>query len=136
VTYQIPLVAVENDLFYRILQLCEPKVDKGHQVGWERLKGAFLANDTRESVENLHQQCQTLNSMVSIDATVLGATTYKEIKEARKELQEWNQAGTKVSSAIKDGLDQLSQSQENHECQQERRVILDWLTRRLRSSAE
>jgi hAT family C-terminal dimerisation region len=26
VAYQIPLVAVENDLFYRILQLCDPKI--------------------------------------------------------------------------------------------------------------
>jgi hypothetical protein len=64
---------------------------KGHSVGWERFKGAFLAKDTRESVENLHRQCQTLNNMVSIDATVLGAITYKEIKEARKEQQEWYQ---------------------------------------------
>jgi hypothetical protein len=30
---------------------------KGRRVGWERFKGAFLAQDTRESVENLHQQC-------------------------------------------------------------------------------
>jgi hypothetical protein len=62
---------------------------KGHRVGWERFKGAFLAKQTREAVGNLHRQCQTLNSMVSIDATVLGATTYKEIKEVRKKLEEW-----------------------------------------------
>lgn len=65
---------------------------KGHRVGWERLKGAFLAKQTREAVGNLHRQCQTLNSMVSIDATVLGATAYKEIKEGRKEQQEWHQS--------------------------------------------
>jgi hypothetical protein len=58
---------------------------KGHRVGWERFKGAFLSKDTRELVENLHRQCQTLNSIVSIDAIVLGATTYKEVKETRKE---------------------------------------------------
>jgi hypothetical protein len=66
----------------------------GHRVGWERLKGTFRAKDTRESVENLYRQCQILNSMVSIDATVLGATTHKEIKEARREQQGWHQAET------------------------------------------
>ena len=61
---------------------------KGHRIGWERVKGAFLAKNTRESVTNLHRQCQMLNNMVTIDAAVLGATTYKEIKDARKEQQE------------------------------------------------
>jgi hypothetical protein len=61
---------------------------KGHRVGWERMKGAFLAKSTRESVENLHRQCQALNNIVSIDAAVLGATTYREVKEARTEQQE------------------------------------------------
>ena len=77
------------------------KRGKGHRVGWERVKGAFLAKNTRESVENLHRQCQVLNGLVSIDIAVLGATTYKEVKEtrrdqqeARKEQQEWHQAGT------------------------------------------
>jgi hypothetical protein len=108
---------------------------KGHRIGWGRFKGAFLAKDTRESVGNLHRQCQTLNSIVTIDAAVLGVTTYKEVKEARKEQQEirkeqqdWHQAGTKVSLSIKDGVNQLSQEQKNQQRQQERRVILDWLT--------
>jgi len=79
---------------------------KGHRVGWERFKGAFLAKDTRESVENLHRQCQTLNSMVSIDAIVLGATTYKEAKEARKEQQGWHRAET--NQKILTWLSQLS----------------------------
>ena len=77
------------------------KRDKGHRVGWERVKGALLAKNTRESVENLNRQCQVLNGLVSIDTAVLGATTYKEVKakrrdqqEAWKEQQEWHQAGT------------------------------------------
>jgi hypothetical protein len=80
-----------------MLQMCKEELEallkqlekraKGHQVGWERLKGTFLAKNTRESVENLHRWCQELNNMVSIDMTVLGATTYKEVKEARKEHQ-------------------------------------------------
>src|SRR6266498_4371467 len=81
-----------------MLKICEKELKdllqelgkraKGHRVGWERMKGAFLAKKTRESVENLHRWCQELNNMVSIDTTVLGATTYREVKEARKEHQE------------------------------------------------
>jgi hypothetical protein len=76
---------------------------KGHRVGWERLKGAFLAKGTREAIETLHRQCQTLNSIISIDATVLGATTFKEVREARKEQQEWHQAevGQKILMWLK-----------------------------------
>jgi len=55
------------------------KRGKGYRVGWERVKGAFLAKNTRESVENLHRQCQVLNGLVSIDVAVLGATTYKTV---------------------------------------------------------
>ncbi|KAH8767818.1 hypothetical protein BGZ57DRAFT_797785, partial [Hyaloscypha finlandica] len=65
---------------------------QGHRVGWKRLEGAFLAKKTREAVENLHRQCQTLNSMVAIDTIALGASTYKEVKGARKEQQQWQQA--------------------------------------------
>src|SRR5947207_162476 len=56
------------------------KRSQGHRLGWERFKGAFLAKDTRESVENLSRQCQMLNNMLSIDTTVLGVSTYKEVK--------------------------------------------------------
>jgi hypothetical protein len=87
-----------------MLQICEKELKdllkelkrraKGHRVGWERLKEAFLAKNTRESVENFHRQCQALNNMVSIDAAVLGVTAYKEVKETRKEQQKWHQAET------------------------------------------
>lgn len=65
---------------------------RGHRAGLERFKGAFLAKNTRESVENLHRHCQILNSMVTIDATVLRVTMYKEVKESRKEQKDWHQA--------------------------------------------
>jgi hypothetical protein len=78
------------------------------------LKGAFLAKDTRDSVGNLYRQCQALNNMLSIDVAVLGATTHKEVREARKEQLEWHQAEAEI--------------QENHERQQERQAILNWLT--------
>ena len=64
------------------------KMAKGHRVGWERIKGAFLSKRLREAVENLHRQCQSLNGMVSIDTALLTASTNNEVREARKEQQE------------------------------------------------
>jgi hypothetical protein len=68
------------------------KRERGSKLGLERLKAAFLAKDTRESVESLCRQCQILNTMISVDGTALGVSTYKEVREARKEQQEWRQA--------------------------------------------
>jgi hypothetical protein len=104
------------------------KRSQGRQLGWERLKGAFLARDTRESVENLSRQCQTLNNMLLIDATVLGVSTYKEVKEGRKEQQEWHRADTKITLAVRESLDQSNQLQENLERRQNHQIILDWLS--------
>jgi hypothetical protein len=114
-----------------MLEICRKKLDsmlnelkkrgQGYRLGWERLKGAFLAKDTRDSVENLCRQCQTLNSMLSIDAAMLGATMYKEVREARKEQQE-------ISLVIRDGVDESNRRQENQEQQHERQAILEWLT--------
>ncbi|KAH8680099.1 hypothetical protein BGZ60DRAFT_401309 [Tricladium varicosporioides] len=100
------------------------KRSKGYRLGWERLKGAFVAKDTRESVENLCRQCQTLNNMLSIDAAVLGASTYKEVIEARNEQKEWHQAEAEIFMVIRGGVDESNQRQEN----QERQAILNWLT--------
>jgi hypothetical protein len=101
---------------------------QGRRFGWERFKGAFLAKDTRDSVENLCRQCQTLNNMLSIDAIVLGASTYREVKDVRREQQEWRQAEAEISSAIRGGVDQSNQRQENQQRQNERQAIFDWLT--------
>ncbi len=62
---------------------------QGHRVGWERLKGAFLARKTREMVENLQRQCGTLNDLMAVDALALGARIHKEVTQARKEQQRW-----------------------------------------------
>ncbi|RYP14355.1 hypothetical protein DL765_006400 [Monosporascus sp. GIB2] len=75
----------------------------GHRIGWERLKGAFLAKKTREAVENLHRQCRTLNSLLAMDTLAVGVSIHKQIKEVRKEQQDWHAV---------------------EECQ----TILDWLT--------
>jgi hypothetical protein len=117
-----------------MLDTCQKELDsllkelkkrgQGHQVGWERLKGAFRATKTRDSVENLCRQCQTLNNMLSIDVAVLGATTYKEVRDIRREQQEWCQGDIDTSKAIRRGVDQANRWQDNQDCQ----AILNWLT--------
>ncbi|RYP27804.1 hypothetical protein DL767_007516 [Monosporascus sp. MG133] len=101
---------------------------QGHRLGWEQIKGAFLAKKTREAVENLHRQCQKLNSMMAIDALALGASIHKEVKEARKEQQDWHIAQVKMNSAIKEGVDRSRDCQISREAAIQQSVILDWLT--------
>ena len=118
----------------RMLEICRKdlsclladlkKKEQGHRLGWERLKGAFLAKDTRESVENLCRKCQILNKMLSIDGIVLGANTYREVVEARKEQQEWHESDSKTSLVIKSGVEQSSRWQESQDDQ----AILNWIT--------
>jgi molecular chaperone GrpE (heat shock protein) len=69
-----------------------------------------------------------LNSMLSIDAAVLGATTYKEVKEARREQQEWHEAEEKISMAIRGVVDESNSRQENQIRKHQEQAILDWLT--------
>ncbi|KFX94529.1 hypothetical protein V490_04313 [Pseudogymnoascus sp. VKM F-3557] len=122
----------------RLLDICEGKLEsllkelkkrgEGHQLGWGRFKSAFLAKDTRDSVENLCRQCQLLNRMLSIDAAMLGASTYKEVKEARQEQREWHEAEEKISVIIRGGVDESNFRQENQARKQKEQAILDWLT--------
>ncbi|KFY57531.1 hypothetical protein V497_05496 [Pseudogymnoascus sp. VKM F-4516 (FW-969)] len=122
----------------RLLDICEGKLEsllkelkkrgEGHQLGWGRFKSAFLAKDTRDSVENLCRQCQLLNRMLSIDAAMLGASTYKEVKEARQEQREWHEAEEKISVIIRGGVDESNFRQENQARKQKKQAILDWLT--------
>ncbi|KAH7007605.1 hypothetical protein EDB80DRAFT_718891 [Ilyonectria destructans] len=85
---------------------------QGHRLGWERLKGAFAARKTREAVENLHRQCQALNSMVAIDALAIGADIHKEVTEERKEQEARHISNMNMTLAIKDGIDGLHQNQQ------------------------
>lgn len=55
---KVMLAACQKELESLLSEL--KKRAKGHRLGWELFKGAFLAKDTRDSVENLHRQCQTL----------------------------------------------------------------------------
>jgi hypothetical protein len=79
------------------------KRSQGHRVGWERLKGAFLAKKSRETVENLQRQCGMLNSLMAVDVLALGARIHAEVTGARKEQQRW-------------------------QADQENKIVLDWLT--------
>ncbi|KAK4244073.1 ankyrin repeat-containing domain protein [Corynascus novoguineensis] len=67
------------------------KRTRGHRIGWERLKGAFLEKKTRETVENLQRQCRTLNSLMAVDSLVLTARIHSEVRKARKEQQGWQE---------------------------------------------
>ena len=82
------------------------KKDKGHRLGWERLKGPFLAKSTRDSIDKLRHYGQLFNNMVSIDAMTLTVTTLREMKEARREQQEWH--SDKKTQAILTWLSSLS----------------------------
>ncbi|PGH26886.1 hypothetical protein AJ80_01468 [Polytolypa hystricis UAMH7299] len=84
----------------QMLSICETALEdllqelrekaKGHRLGWDRIKTVFRARNIRESVETLYRRCQVLNNMVLIDATTLGATTYKEVKEQeRQAILDW-----------------------------------------------
>ena len=64
--------------------------DEGHRLGWERLKGAFLADSTLDSVQKLRRYGELFNNMVSIDAMTLAVTTVTGMKEMRREQQEWH----------------------------------------------
>jgi hypothetical protein len=86
----------------------------GHRIGWERIKGAFLAKKTRESVQNLKRQCDTLNSIANIDALSLGAHIHKQVKETRDEQQKWHDAETK--------------RHQNRDAAELRKEIFDWIT--------
>jgi hypothetical protein len=82
------------------------KRSQGHQLGWERIKGAFLAADTQKIIDNLQRQCQSFNRLVSLDAAILTAITSNEVKEARMEQRQWHNASE--SREILDWLSKLS----------------------------
>lgn len=61
----------------------------GSQFGWQRLKGALLAGKTRETVQTLHRECQSLNSLIAIGSLSLNVRIHKEVTQARKEQRAW-----------------------------------------------
>ena len=89
---------------------------QSHRTGWERLRGAFLAKATRETVENLHRQCMALNQLVTIDTVTLAISTHQQVKKGREEQHH-----------IRQSVDYLRLHQESREATEERNRILDWV---------
>lgn len=76
---------------------------RGHRVGWNRIKSAFLSKKTCETVDKLQRQCDMLNRLVAIDSAALNAATLVEVRDGRK-------------------------AQEDREAAARHDKILDWLT--------
>lgn len=89
-----------------------------HRFGWERLKGAFMSKKTREAVQDLQRQCQSLNSLLHIDILSLGVQTHNQVAAARREQKDW-----RIEQINKEILNWLSPS--DHGSQQS-----DFLRRR------
>jgi ribosomal protein S8 len=92
------------------------KASKGSQFGWSRLKMAFLSSDIRETVEDLHRQCQVLNNLIGIDSLTLGVETLKEIRAVRQEAnddrkarQDWESKNDNRIVELKDELNDQRQ---------------------------
>jgi hypothetical protein len=64
----------------------------GRRFGLERLKETLLKKRTRDSVTNLHRQCQLLSNMVGIDSLSLTAKIHNEIKGLHAEQRDANAA--------------------------------------------
>jgi len=82
------------------------KRSQGHRLGWERIKGAFLAADTQKTIDKLQRLCQSFNRSVSLDTAVLTAITSLEVKDARMEQRQWHDASE--SREILNWLSKLS----------------------------
>ncbi|KAK4442326.1 ankyrin repeat-containing domain protein [Podospora aff. communis PSN243] len=89
------------------------KSEKGHRMGWNRFKRAFLSSRTRESVQDVCRRCQTLNNLLSVDTLALLANTHMQITASREEQRE-------IHGTVK----QLW----SHTETEQRDVLLKWLT--------
>ena len=78
-----------NEELEKLLDELKQK-SKGHRLGWERLKSAFLNKRVQISVDKLRHHCEIFNKLVSIDTMTLGVMTHKETRQARQEQKEWH----------------------------------------------
>jgi hypothetical protein len=106
---ELQLVTCQNVLQALLAKLKNRCKEK--ERNWNRLKSVFLAKNTRETVEDLHRQCQTLHAMIMVDAAVLGVNTNKEIKDAIEKQNEWNSEVIEVTSAMRKGMELLYEQQ-------------------------
>jgi len=107
-THQEELQSVLTDLIER---------SQGHRIGWRRIKEAFLSRKTRETVENLHRMCESVNKLVAIDNLAITAATHQEVEKSRKEQQEVHNIVTYIRNR-----------HDNRETFEEQDRILSWLT--------
>ncbi|PHH84259.1 hypothetical protein CDD83_2236 [Cordyceps sp. RAO-2017] len=87
---------------------------KGQRAAWDRVKAAFLSDKTRQAVEDLHRQCQTLNSLAAIDSAALGAYTLNEFKTARQE--HLDQERARQQSLVLDWLSSVDHGVVQYDC--------------------
>ena len=64
--------------------------EAGHKLGWERFKTTFLSKRIEAAIAQLGRQNTTLLNLIAIDMAVLTASTLNEVKQIRKEQQEWH----------------------------------------------
>jgi hypothetical protein len=96
---------------------------EGHRFGWDRLQGAFRAKSTRQIVEDLHRQCQTLNWMTAIDSIALQARTNIQVTEMREiqgiyhdelmnEQKQWRDEERDAAAELRENVDHLVKQQD------------------------
>lgn len=116
------LVTVCGTELQKMLEELKSRAE-GHRFGWERLQGAFRAKNTRQVVEDLHRQCQTLNWMTAIDSialqartnvqvTEMGETQWLHHNEVMREQKEWRDEEREAAAALKGNVDHLVKQQD------------------------
>ncbi|KAF7507610.1 hypothetical protein GJ744_010280 [Endocarpon pusillum] len=66
--------------------------ERSHRLGWERFKAPFSSFKTSKAISELQRQCQSINQLILIDTATIVASTRLEVKEVRKEHQQWHAA--------------------------------------------
>ena len=128
-----------------LLSTCEKELQRllsdlkrlagGHRFGWERLKAALVGRKTREAVENLHRQCQTLTSLLEFGQLKLQNKILKEAIEARKDQNRNHQAQTQKLQSIEQRMDGIEagvniffEQTYTAEARQKHGEMLEWLS--------
>ena len=104
------------------------KRSEGRPIGWERAKGAFNAKRTREAVQNLFRQCQSLNSLMTVDALTLGAKIHAQVQEARNEQRAWNEKISEVENQVQKDVETLAIRDTLRESKEFRQRLLNSLS--------
>lgn len=86
----LSIESCKDELEKLLLEL--KKRNKGHRIGWGRLKWLVQANSTQKAIARLFRHCQILNQMVTIDSLMLGVMNHREVSQLRREHREWRNA--------------------------------------------